>query len=92
MTITPDDRVAANKAFDVAFAAQGTAEQIEDAMAEVVAAIREQAHAAGRAAERADVVAWLRTEAGRIDDLNRHVDTHLFADAIERGQHKEQKP
>ena len=53
---------------------------------------RAAAHAAGRAAERADVVAWLRTEAGRIDDLNRHVDAHLFADAIERGQHKEQKP
>ena len=50
---------------------------------------RAAAHAAGRAAERADVVAWLRTEAGRIDDLNRHVDAHLFADAIERGQHKE---
>jgi hypothetical protein len=53
---------------------------------------RAAAHAAGRAEERADVVAWLRTEAGRIDDLNRHVDTHLFADAIERGQHKEPKP
>ena len=50
---------------------------------------RAAAHAAGVAWERADVVAWLRTEAGRIDDLNRHVDAHLFADAIERGQHKE---
>jgi hypothetical protein len=48
MPVNDADREAANKAFDVAYSAQGTAEEIEDAMTSVLMAYREAAYQVGR--------------------------------------------
>jgi len=37
------------------------------------------------------IVRWLRDEAGKIVDIDEHVTYHLLADAIERGEWKEEK-
>jgi len=60
--IEQTDREAANKAFDVAFAAQGTAEQIKADMAEVLAAHRLRGYNAGL--EAAAAVGFQRAVAG----------------------------